>query len=183
VQGDAARPSRLSSWNGRLSRRRPKRGARWSTASGRCSSWRTVSRAYELELAELDRQIKALERARPVSHASQLAGREHTRAMLKVMQQAREPVAATRDRAAARIRPQDGVAPPTWVRHRREDVVVAPAQHLLVPLEQPQQLVVRAPVEAVVLAPLAQPPDDLSVAVRRARPRPVPSPGAVPRPS
>ena len=50
------------------------------------------ARAYELELADLDRQIKALERAKPVSHASQLAGREHTNAMLKVMQQAREPL-------------------------------------------------------------------------------------------
>jgi DNA-binding MarR family transcriptional regulator len=51
-----------------------------------------VNRAYELELADLDRQIKALERTKPVSHASQLAGREHTNRMLKVMQQAKEPL-------------------------------------------------------------------------------------------
>lgn len=49
-------------------------------------------RIHELERADLVRQIKATERAKPVSHASQLAGREHTEAMLKVMQQAREPL-------------------------------------------------------------------------------------------
>lgn len=52
----------------------------------------TVARTYELELADLDRQIKALERAKPVAHTSRLAGREHTSAMLKVMQQAKEPL-------------------------------------------------------------------------------------------
>jgi len=51
-----------------------------------------IERSYELELADLDRQIKAQERAKPVSHTSQLAGREHTSAMLKVMQQAKEPL-------------------------------------------------------------------------------------------
>lgn len=51
-----------------------------------------VARASELELADLDRRIKELERARPVSHAAQLAGREHTHRLLKVMQQAQEPL-------------------------------------------------------------------------------------------
>jgi len=51
-----------------------------------------IARACELELADLDRQIKAQERAKPVTHTSQLAGREHTSAMLKVMQQAKEPL-------------------------------------------------------------------------------------------
>ena len=51
-----------------------------------------VERACELELADLDRQIKAQERAKPVSHTSQLAGREHTHRLLKVMQQAKEPL-------------------------------------------------------------------------------------------
>ena len=51
-----------------------------------------VARASELELADLDRQIKALERARPVSHATQLAGREHEREMLRVMQAAGAPL-------------------------------------------------------------------------------------------
>jgi predicted Rossmann fold nucleotide-binding protein DprA/Smf involved in DNA uptake len=52
----------------------------------------SVNRAYELELADLDRQIKLLERAKPGSHTSRLAGREHTHALLKVMQQAKEPL-------------------------------------------------------------------------------------------
>jgi predicted Rossmann fold nucleotide-binding protein DprA/Smf involved in DNA uptake len=51
-----------------------------------------VSRSYELELADLERQIKAQERAKPVSHTLQLAGREHTHALLKIMQQAKEPL-------------------------------------------------------------------------------------------
>jgi hypothetical protein len=51
-----------------------------------------VQRAYELELADLNRQIKTLERASPVKHGTQIAGREHTNRMLKVMQQAREPL-------------------------------------------------------------------------------------------
>jgi DNA-binding MarR family transcriptional regulator len=51
-----------------------------------------VGRSYELELADLERQIKALERAKPVSHTSQLAGREHTHRLLKMMQQAKEPL-------------------------------------------------------------------------------------------
>lgn len=51
-----------------------------------------VARASELELADLDRQIKALERARPVSHVTQLAGREHERALLRVMQAAGTPL-------------------------------------------------------------------------------------------
>jgi predicted Rossmann fold nucleotide-binding protein DprA/Smf involved in DNA uptake len=51
-----------------------------------------VARASELELADLDRQIKTLERARPVSHATQLAGREHEREMLRVMQAAGAPL-------------------------------------------------------------------------------------------
>ncbi len=51
-----------------------------------------VARAYALELADLDRQIKALERDRPITHETRLAGREHTVALLKVMQQAREPL-------------------------------------------------------------------------------------------
>lgn len=53
-----------------------------------------VARASELELADLDRQIRAQERARPVSHATQLAGREHEREreMLRVMQAAGAPL-------------------------------------------------------------------------------------------
>ena len=39
-------------------------------------------RAHELELADLDRQIEALERSRPVSHTTQLAGHEHEGALL-----------------------------------------------------------------------------------------------------
>jgi predicted Rossmann fold nucleotide-binding protein DprA/Smf involved in DNA uptake len=51
-------------------------------------------RAHELELADLDRQIQALERARPVSHTTQLAGHEHEheRALLRVMQAAGTPL-------------------------------------------------------------------------------------------
>lgn len=55
-----------------------------------CRLRAAVARAAELELDDLNRQIKALERSKPVSHASQIAGREHTKAMLKVMQQARD---------------------------------------------------------------------------------------------
>jgi DNA-binding MarR family transcriptional regulator len=51
-----------------------------------------VTRVYELELADLNRRIKEGERAKPLSHTSQLAGREHTEAMLKVMQAAKEPL-------------------------------------------------------------------------------------------
>lgn len=52
----------------------------------------TIVRSHELELADLDRQIKMLERTRPVSHETRLVGREHTHRLLKVMQQAREPL-------------------------------------------------------------------------------------------
>lgn len=51
-----------------------------------------VARATEYELADLDRRIKEAERGRPLSHKTQLAGREHTNAMLKVMQAAKEPL-------------------------------------------------------------------------------------------
>lgn len=51
-----------------------------------------IERAYEFEAADLDRRIKELERAKPVSHTSTLAGREHTHALLKVMQAAKEPL-------------------------------------------------------------------------------------------
>jgi predicted Rossmann fold nucleotide-binding protein DprA/Smf involved in DNA uptake len=47
-------------------------------------------RLHELERADLLRQIKAVERAKPLSHTTQLAGREHTERMLRVMQQAKE---------------------------------------------------------------------------------------------
>jgi predicted Rossmann fold nucleotide-binding protein DprA/Smf involved in DNA uptake len=47
-------------------------------------------RLHELERSHLIHQIKALERAKPVSHATQLTGRENERSMLSVMQQARE---------------------------------------------------------------------------------------------
>lgn len=40
-------------------------------------------RIHELERADLVRQIKTLERTKPVSHATQLAGRENERAMLR----------------------------------------------------------------------------------------------------
>ena len=49
-------------------------------------------RLHELERADLVRQIKELERSKPVSHTSQLAGREHTNKMLRVMQAAKEPL-------------------------------------------------------------------------------------------
>jgi predicted Rossmann fold nucleotide-binding protein DprA/Smf involved in DNA uptake len=49
-------------------------------------------RLHELERADLVRQIKDAERSKPVSHASQLAGREHTHKLLKVMQAAKEPL-------------------------------------------------------------------------------------------
>jgi DNA-binding MarR family transcriptional regulator len=47
-------------------------------------------RIYELERADLTRRIKEAERAKPLSHTTQLAGREHTEQMLRVMQQAKE---------------------------------------------------------------------------------------------
>lgn len=49
-------------------------------------------RIYALERADLVRQIKTVERAKPLSHTSQLAGREHTEQMLRVMQAAKEPL-------------------------------------------------------------------------------------------
>jgi predicted Rossmann fold nucleotide-binding protein DprA/Smf involved in DNA uptake len=49
-------------------------------------------RLHALEHADLDRQIKALERSRPVCHAPQNAGPEHERAMLRVMQAAGTPL-------------------------------------------------------------------------------------------
>jgi predicted Rossmann fold nucleotide-binding protein DprA/Smf involved in DNA uptake len=49
-------------------------------------------RIYELERADLTRRIKEAERARPLSHTTQLAGREHTERMLRVMQQAGGPL-------------------------------------------------------------------------------------------
>ena len=49
-------------------------------------------RIYELERADLVRRIKEAERTKPVSHASQLAGREHTNRLLKVMQAAKDPL-------------------------------------------------------------------------------------------
>lgn len=49
-------------------------------------------RIYELEHADLVRRIKEAERARPVSHETQLVSREHTNRLLKVMQQAKEPL-------------------------------------------------------------------------------------------
>ena len=52
----------------------------------------TIVRSHELELADLDRRIRELSRARPVSHETRLAGREHTHRLLKVMQQAQEPL-------------------------------------------------------------------------------------------
>jgi hypothetical protein len=47
------------------------------------------------------------------------------------------------------------------MRHRRDDVVIAPVQHLLVALEQLQQFGVRTAVEAAILAPRADALDDL----------------------
>lgn len=49
-------------------------------------------RIHELERADLVRRIKDVERTKPVSHKTQLAGREHTNAMLKAMQAAKEPL-------------------------------------------------------------------------------------------
>lgn len=60
-----------------------------------------VERNSELELADIDRRIKEAERAKPVSHASQLAGREHTLKLLKAMQSAK--VALTPREIAQRI--------------------------------------------------------------------------------
>jgi DNA-binding transcriptional ArsR family regulator len=51
-----------------------------------------VRRASELELADLDRQIRALERAKPIPHAQQGADREHERALLHAMQVAGTPL-------------------------------------------------------------------------------------------
>ena len=51
-----------------------------------------VARSSELELADLDRRIRELERSRPVSHETRLAGREHTHRLLRVLQQAKEPL-------------------------------------------------------------------------------------------
>jgi predicted Rossmann fold nucleotide-binding protein DprA/Smf involved in DNA uptake len=54
----------------------------------------TYRRLVELELADLDRQVAALDRDRPKSSAAQGAGanREHERAMLRVMQAAGTPL-------------------------------------------------------------------------------------------
>ena len=49
-------------------------------------------RLHALERADLVRRIKTLERARPVAHATQLAGRENEHRMLRVMQAAKEPL-------------------------------------------------------------------------------------------
>jgi predicted Rossmann fold nucleotide-binding protein DprA/Smf involved in DNA uptake len=51
-----------------------------------------VARTHELELADLDRRIRELERARPVSHEKRRASSENTHRLLKVMQQAQEPL-------------------------------------------------------------------------------------------
>lgn len=51
-----------------------------------------VERATEWEMADLDRRIKEAERAKPVSHTTQLSGRENEKKMLRVMQQAKEPL-------------------------------------------------------------------------------------------
>ena len=51
-----------------------------------------VARANELELADLDRQIRELDRARLAAHTTRDAGNEHTIALLKVLQQAPEPL-------------------------------------------------------------------------------------------
>jgi len=51
-----------------------------------------VERNSELELADLDRRIKDAERSKPLRHTTQIAGREHTKEMLKVMQAAKEPL-------------------------------------------------------------------------------------------
>ncbi len=47
-------------------------------------------RIHELERADLIRRIKETQRAKPVAHKTQLAGREHTHKLLKAMQQAKE---------------------------------------------------------------------------------------------
>lgn len=60
-----------------------------------------VERNSELELADLDRRIKEAERAKPISHKTQLAGREHTHKLLKAMQAAK--VALTPREIAQRI--------------------------------------------------------------------------------
>jgi DNA-binding MarR family transcriptional regulator len=49
-------------------------------------------RIHELEHADFTRRIKELERSKPVSHTTQLAGREHEKKMLRVMQAAKEPL-------------------------------------------------------------------------------------------
>ena len=50
-------------------------------------------RIYELERADLTRRIKEAERARPGSHGRQPGQRhEHERALLRIMQQAKEPL-------------------------------------------------------------------------------------------
>lgn len=60
-----------------------------------------VERNGELELADLDRRIKEAERSKPISHKTQLAGREHTHKLLKAMQAAK--VALTPREIAQRI--------------------------------------------------------------------------------
>lgn len=50
-------------------------------------------RIHELERADYVRRIKERESEMPAAHATQLAGREHLLRLLKVMQQAREPLA------------------------------------------------------------------------------------------
>jgi predicted Rossmann fold nucleotide-binding protein DprA/Smf involved in DNA uptake len=50
-----------------------------------------IHRTSELELADLDRQIRALERVRPVSR-TQRDGREHERTLLRAMQAAATPL-------------------------------------------------------------------------------------------
>lgn len=52
----------------------------------------TYRRLVELELADLDRQVAALDRDKPKSNAVQGDGREHERAMLQVMQAAGSPL-------------------------------------------------------------------------------------------
>jgi predicted Rossmann fold nucleotide-binding protein DprA/Smf involved in DNA uptake len=52
----------------------------------------TYRRLVELELADLDRQVAALDRDKPKSGATQGADREHEREMLLVMQAAGTPL-------------------------------------------------------------------------------------------
>ena len=52
----------------------------------------TYRRLVELELADLDRQVAALDRDKPKSGAAQGADREHEREMLRVMQAAGAPL-------------------------------------------------------------------------------------------